>query len=176
MLQLQIFSALDELSPGQAVQIQNVAVLSPDGGRMTQRLLGRLLQAGMVGLGVPAETPRDHNFLIQPLFLDRGPVLLTGDPLFFLAIPQNIFRHLLIIPAQADGLLPVFHQEPGDLFIVSQSKDLPHRLQGDVQLSACGNDIQLPQVSEGVVAVLVVGVDMVGHEQANLVIEMQGIL
>lgn len=123
MPQLEIFSALDDLPLFQPAHIQHIAVLSPDGRGVPQFLLGRILQAGMVGPGVFAEAACDHHFFLQPFFLDLRSVLLALDPFLFLAVPRNIFRDLLIVPAEPDGFLPVFHQKSCDLSVVPQGED-----------------------------------------------------
>ena len=93
-----------------------------------------------------------------------------------LLVPEDVRGHLLVIGAAAQGLLAVFHQQVHDLGVVLQGQDLPDRVQGDVQLAAGGDDVQLPQVAQGIVAVAVAGVYVLGAQQADLVVKVEGVL
>ena len=120
--------------------------------------------------------PRDDLFGLPPDLADEGRVVfLSFNAAVLLLVPEDILRHLLVIGAAAQGLLPVFHQQPDDLGVVLQGKDLPNGVQRDVQLAAGGDDVQLPQIAQGIIAVAVLRVHMVGAQQADLVVKVEGV-
>lgn len=59
---------------------------------------------------------------------------------------------------------------------VSPESMYPYGFQRDIQLSAGRNDIQLPQVPQGIVAVLIIRIDMIRNKQSDFVVEVKRIL